>query len=224
MDEKASVFTLFKAFKPSDNPVVVEDSLFLHFRLENVKNYDIPNILINGEGIITGEVKKLDKSGNSKYWSRAKVVLIKQDENSTQLEASVDEQGRFQFKNIRKDLLYTLICYDFSSKDATQSRFNVRTGNHIVFELKDVSNEEIKPTHYVSGTVKNYNDQLVSRFVSVNDRETGRLLGSATSNPTTGEYRIEFIPTGKVIVICYPLEDEDVNAKVYDRVVPILIK
>jgi len=73
----------------------------------------------------------------------------------------------------------------------------------------------------VEGKVFDNLGNPVARKVCVFSRTTDQFLGSTISDATTGFYSISFSPSDPVYVICFPDDSEDINAKIFDRVVPV---
>lgn len=76
-------------------------------------------------------------------------------------------------------------------------------------------------THKVEGRIYDHEDNPIARKVCVFSKTTDQLLGSTVSDAATGFYSIAFSSSDPVYVVCFPNEDENMNAKIYDRVVPV---
>ena len=69
----------------------------------------------------------------------------------------------------------------------------------------------------VTGVVRDAEGNLCSRRVFVHSRATGRLLGTAVSDPTTGTY--EIAAEEECYIVCLDSTDS-FNAKIVDGVDP----
>lgn len=76
------------------------------------------------------------------------------------------------------------------------------------------------PTHHISGIVLSQDSTPISRRVAVFSRDTLELLGQTDSDEETGEYEIGIVGDAPCFVVCFPAEDESINARIYDRVIP----
>ena len=77
------------------------------------------------------------------------------------------------------------------------------------------------PAYTLSGTVRDATGALASRKVAAYREETNALVGTTTSDATTGVYSIE-VPTDSAhTLIFYPAVGEDLNALVLRGVLPI---
>lgn len=91
-------------------------------------------------------------------------------------------------------------------------------------DLADLLPQPIPPnTHKVEGQVTNYQGNPVARKVCVFSKTTDQFLGSTVSDSVTGFYSIGFVSPDPVYVVCFPNVDEDINAKIYDRIVPVSV-
>lgn len=81
----------------------------------------------------------------------------------------------------------------------------------------------LTPTHKVQGKVFDNLGVPKDRKVCVFSKTSDQLLGSTVSDSITGDYTVEIASADPVYVVCFPNVDEDMNAKIYDRVLPVAI-
>lgn len=79
---------------------------------------------------------------------------------------------------------------------------------------------------YLQGTVKDNSNSYVQRLVRIYRRDTGALVGSVLSNPSTGAWSIDANSAGEHFAIVHdssanPPSGGAENALVYDRLVPV---
>lgn len=73
----------------------------------------------------------------------------------------------------------------------------------------------------VSGTVKDATNALVPRFIRAIREDTGVIVGSTTSDATTGEYAIACGTSGPHTLVAYPAAGEDLPALTLRGVMPV---
>lgn len=76
-------------------------------------------------------------------------------------------------------------------------------------------------THKISGTVRDYTNNLVARKVCAFSQLTDELLGTTTSAAGTGIYTINIPVSTPCYIVAFPLDTEDLNARVYIRINPV---
>lgn len=79
----------------------------------------------------------------------------------------------------------------------------------------------VTPSHRISGAVFSQDTTPVARKVAAFSRSTMALLGESISDPVTGEYTIELSQSEPCFVVCLPEAEENINAKIFDKVQPI---
>jgi hypothetical protein len=73
----------------------------------------------------------------------------------------------------------------------------------------------------VEGRVFDHQGNPIARKVCVFSKTTDQFLGSAMSDSSTGFYSISFASPDPVFVVCFPDASEDMNAKIFDRIIPV---
>jgi hypothetical protein len=81
----------------------------------------------------------------------------------------------------------------------------------------------VPPTHKIEGKVFNYQGIPVARKVCVFSKTTDQFLGSMMSDSVTGNYSIQIDSADPCYIVCLPNESEDINAKIFDRIIPVAI-
>lgn len=81
----------------------------------------------------------------------------------------------------------------------------------------------IPSTHKIEGNVYDYQGNPIDRKVCVFSKTTSLYLGSTISDAVTGFYSVGIASPDPVFVVCFPNAIEDINAKIFDRVVPVVI-
>lgn len=175
--------------------------------------------LIGGTGFITGTVKR--KIGDlADVYSKATILLTDATDGRIHRRLYPNPDGSFTIPNLQVGRGEFIVSVTDWFSDAYDVAMNVRVGDVLDMVLIDKDASLPQPTHKVEGHVTNHLDQPISRKVCVYSRVTNAMLGSAQSN-ADGFYSIAFVPDGKVYVVCLPNPDEDVNAKIFDRVEPV---
>jgi len=170
---------------------------------------------IGGLTSITGTVKKYI-NGVLVPYDGAVIRLAKQT-NSYVYRQSIPTNGYFSIEKLDPSIKYVITLDDWYSN---QSRIltEVFSPNVINFVL----DADIVVNNYkVEGKVYDQQGNPIARKVCVFSKTTNEFLGSAISDETTGFYSIGFVSPDPVYVVCFPNENEDMNAKIYDRVVPV---
>lgn len=170
---------------------------------------------IGGITSITGTVKKYI-NGVLVPYDGAVIRLAKQTSGYVYRQ-SIPTNGYFSIERLDPSIKYVITLDDWYSN---QSRIltEVFSPNVINFVL----DADIVVNNYkVEGKVYDNQGNPISRKVCVFSKTTDEFLGSAISDGTTGFYSIGFVSPDPVYVVCFPNENEDMNAKIYDRIVPV---
>lgn len=193
--------------------------------IKTIKNNLIEAIpggtLIGGTGSITGTVRR--KIGDlADVYSKATILLTDATDGRVHRRLYPNPDGSFIIPNLQVGRGEFIVSVTDWFSDAYDVAMNVRVGDVLDMVLVDKDATTPQPTHKVEGHVTNHLDQPISRKVCVYSRVTNAMLGSAQSG-ADGFYSIPFVQDGKVYVVCLPNPDEDVNAKIFDRVEPVPI-
>lgn len=181
----------------------------------------VGNYYVGGEHSITGIVKKKRGDLITPY-SNATITLTDTRDYRRHRLVYPNPDGSFTIPNLRKRGNFSVTVVDWFSS-AYKVVMNVKTLDVLEIILEE-DTETPSPTHKVEGNVKNHLDQPISRKVCVYSRENNAMLGSGISRASDGFYSIPFVlDSGKVYVVCLPNPDEDINAKIFDKVEPVPI-
>ena len=182
-------------------------------------------VIIGGVEEITGTVKKKLADGTTEIFTDP-VVLLATPNGRWHRETIVRPDGTFTIKSLRKQpnqhSRYTIMVVDHKT-GLHKTFIRVDAGDHLDVVLE--SEEKPQQPNYqykVSGRVTDHEGNPIQRKVGVYSRTTNELLGNATSG-ADGNYSIKLTTDQTVYVVCLPENDEDVNAKIWDRVRPVPI-
>ena len=176
--------------------------------------------LIGGIHSITGTVKKADENGILRPYTEAIVFLADQETGSYQREQIETPNGLFELRDLRENRNYSVFVKDGRGK-AYKAFIDVTAPAVLDVVLEEETQKPPKPKSYkVSGKVLDHTGQPIQRYVAVHSRTDGTLLGMARSD-ADGAYSIDLAENDPVYVVCLPNNQEDINAKVFDRVIPV---
>lgn len=176
--------------------------------------------LIGGNHSITGTVKKADENGILRPYTEAVVFLAEQETGSYQREQIETPNGLFELRDLRENRNYSVFVKDGRGK-AYKAFIDVTAPAVLDVVLEEETQKPPKPKSYkVSGKVLDHTGQPIQRYVAVHSRTDGTLLGMARSE-ADGTYSIDLAENDPVYVVCLPNNQEDVNAKIFDRVIPV---
>lgn len=176
--------------------------------------------LIGGNHSITGTVKKADENGILRPYTEAVVFLADQDTGSYQREQIETPNGLFELRDLRENRNYSIFVKDSRGK-AYKAFIDVTAPAVLDVILEEETQKPPKPKSYkVSGKVLDHTGQPIQRYVAVHSRTDGTLLGMARSE-ADGTYSIDLAENDPVYVVCLPNNQEDINAKIFDRVIPV---
>ena len=214
--------------------VVIEDFLtaiepeesqrdFGEFHYETLEDM-IPAIrggtLIGGNYSVTGTVKKADENGILRPYTEAVVFLADQETGQYQREQIETPNGLFELPDLRENRNYSVFVKDGRGK-AYKAFIDVNAPAVLDVVLEEETQKPPKPKSYkVSGKVLDHTGQPIQRYVAVHSRTDGTLLGM-TRSAVDGTYSIELAENDPVYVVCLPKNQEDINAKIFDRVIPV---
>lgn len=176
--------------------------------------------LIGGNHSITGTVKKADENGILRPYTEAVVFLADQETGSYQREQIETPNGLFELRDLRENRNYSVFVKDGRGK-AYKAFIDVTAPAVLDVVLEEETQKPPKPKSYkVAGKVLDHTGQPIQRYVAVHSRTDGTLLGMARSE-ADGTYSIDLAENDPVYVVCLPNNQEDVNAKIFDRVIPV---
>lgn len=176
--------------------------------------------LIGGNYSITGTVKKADENGILLPYTEAVVFLADQETGSYQREQIETPNGLFELRDLRENRNYSVFVKDGRGK-AYKAFIDVTAPAVLNVVLEEETQKPPKPKSYkVAGKVLDHTGQPIQRYVAVHSRTDGSLLGMARSE-ADGTYSIDLAENDPVYVVCLPNNQEDVNAKIFDRVIPV---
>lgn len=176
--------------------------------------------LIGGNHSITGTVKKADENGILRPYTEAVVFLADQETGSYQREQIETPNGLFELRDLRENRNYSVFVKDGRGK-AYKAFIDVTAPAVLDVVLEEETQKPPKPKSYkVAGKVLDHTGQPIQRYVAVHSRTDGTLLGIARSE-ADGTYSIDLAENDPVYVVCLPNNQEDVNAKIFDRVIPV---
>lgn len=176
--------------------------------------------LIGGNHSITGTVKKADENGILRPYTEAVVFLADQETGSYQREQIETPDGLFELRDLRENRNYSVFVKDGRGK-AYKAFIDVTAPAVLDVVLEEETQKPPKPKSYkVAGKVLDHTGQPIQRYVAVHSRTDGTLLGMARSE-ADGTYSIDLAENDPVYVVCLPNNQEDVNAKIFDRVIPV---
>ena len=176
--------------------------------------------LIGGDYSITGTVKKADENGILRPYTEAVVFLADQETGSYQREQIETPNGLFELRDLRENRNYSVFVKDGRGK-AYKAFIDVTAPAVLDVVLEEETQKPPKPKSYkVSGKVLDHTGQPIQRYVAVHSRTDGTLLGMARSE-ADGTYSIDLAENDPVYVVCLPNNQEDINAKIFDRVIPV---
>ena len=176
--------------------------------------------LIGGNYSITGTVKKADENGILRPYTEAVVFLADQETGQYQREQIETPNGLFELPDLRENRKYSVFVKDGRGK-AYKAFIDVNAPAVLDVILEEETQKPPKPKSYkVSGKVLDHTGQPIQRYVAVHSRTDGTLLGM-TRSAVDGTYSIELAENDPVYVVCLPNNQEDINAKVFDRVIPV---
>lgn len=215
--DSETIQTFVEGFEPT--LLIPRDSETLQTLVENkIEKEGKPGgYEIGGITSITGTVKKYI-NGVLVPYDGAVIRLAKQTSGYVYRQ-SIPTNGYFSIERLDPSIKYVITLDDWYSN---QSRIltEVFSPNVINFVL----DADIVVNNYkVEGKVYDQQGNPIARKVCVFSKTTDEFLGSAISDETTGFYSIGFVSPDPVYVVCFPNENEDMNAKIYDRVVPVPI-
>lgn len=176
--------------------------------------------MIGGNYSITGTVKKADENGILRPYTEAVVFLADQETGSYQREQIETPNGLFEIPDLRENRNYSVFVKDGRGK-AYKAFIDVNAPAVLDVILEEETQKPPKPKAYkVAGKVLDHTGQPIQRYVAVHSRADGTLLGM-TRSAADGTYSIELAETDPVYVVCLPNNQEDINAKIFDRVIPV---
>lgn len=176
--------------------------------------------LIGGNYSITGTVKKADENGVLRPYTEAVVFLADQETGSYQREQIETPNGVFEIPDLRENRNYSVFVKDGRGK-AYKAFIDVTAPAVLDVVLEEETQKPPKPKSYkVAGKVLDHTGQPIQRYVAVHSRADGTLLGM-TRSAADGTYSIELSENDPVYVVCLPNNQEDINAKILDRVIPV---
>lgn len=176
--------------------------------------------LIGGNYSITGTVKKADENGILRPYTEAVVFLADQETGGYQREQIETPNGFFELRDLRENRNYSVFVKDGRGK-AYKAFIDVTAPAVLDVVLEEETQKPPKPKSYkVAGKVLDHTGQPIQRYVAVHSRTDGTLLGMARSE-ADGTYSIDLAENDPVYVVCLPNNQEDVNAKIFDRVIPV---
>ena len=176
--------------------------------------------LIGGNYSITGTVKKADENGILRPYTEGVVFLADQETGSYQREQIETPNGLFELRDLRENRNYSVFVKDGRGK-AYKAFIDVTAPAVLDVVLEEETQKPPKPKSYkVSGKVLDHTGQPIQRYVAVHSRADGTLLGMARSE-ADGAYSIDLAENYPVYVVCLPNNQEDINAKIFDRVIPV---
>lgn len=177
-------------------------------------------ILIGGNYSITGTVKKADENGILRPYTEAVVFLADQETGQYQREQIETPNGLFELPDLRENRKYSVFVKDGRGK-AYKAFIDVNAPAVLDVILEEETQKPPKPKAYkVAGKVLDHTGQPIQRYVAVHSRADGTLLGM-TRSAVDGTYSIELAENDPVYVVCLPNNQEDINAKIFDRVIPV---
>lgn len=184
----------------------------------------IPSIrggtLIGGNYSITGTVKKADENGILRPYTEAVIFLADQETGCYQREQIETPNGLFELRDLRENRNYSIFVKDGRGK-AYKAFIDITAPAVLDVVLEEETQKPPKPKSYkVAGKVLDHTGQPIQRYVAVHSRADGTLLGMARSD-ADGDYSIDLSENDPVYVVCLPNNQEDVNAKIFDRVIPV---
>lgn len=91
---------------------------------------------------------------------------------------------------------------------------------NLIFYIEDSQNLVSAGSNEIVGYVRDKLNNPCSRQVVAFQRSTFKILDKTFSNVTTGYFKLKVINT-ECIVICLPLDVDDVNAEIYDKIMPL---
>lgn len=176
--------------------------------------------LIGGNYSITGTVKKADENGVLRPYTEAVVFLADQETGQYQREQNETPNGLFELPDLRENRKYSVFVKDGRGK-AYKAFIDVNAPAVLDVVLEEETQKPPKPkTYKVAGKVLDHTGQPIQRYVAVHSRTDGTLLGM-TRSAVDGTYSIELAENDPVYVVCLPNNQEDINAKIFDRVNPV---
>ena len=176
--------------------------------------------LIGGNYSITGTVKKADENGILRPYTEAVVFLADQETGRYQREQIETPNGLFELPDLRENRNYSVFVKDGRGK-AYKAFIDVNAPAVLDVILEEETQKPPKPKAYkVAGKVLDHTGQPIQRYVAVHSRVDGTLLGM-TRSAADGTYSIELSENDPVYVVCLPNNQEDINAKIFDRVIPV---
>ena len=176
--------------------------------------------LIGGNYSITGTVKKADENGILRPYTEAVVFLADQETGQYQREQIETPNGLFELTDLRENRNYSVFVKDGRGK-AYKAFIDVNAPAVLDVILEEETQKPPKTKAYkVSGKVLDHTGQPIQRYVVVHSRADGALLGM-TRSAADGTYSIELSENDPVYVVCLPNNQEDINAKIFDRVIPV---
>ena len=176
--------------------------------------------LIGGNHSITGTVKKADENGILRPYTEAVVFLADQETGSYQREQIETPNGLFELKDLRENHNYSIFVKDGRGK-AYKALIDVTAPAALDIVLEEETQKPPKPkTYKVAGKVLDHAGQPIQRYIAVHSRTDGTLLGM-TRSEADGSYSIDLAENDPVYVVCLPNNQEDINAKIFDRVIPV---
>lgn len=176
--------------------------------------------LIGGNYSITGTVKKADENGILRPYTEAIVFLADQETGSYQREQIETPNGLFELRDLRENHNYSVFVKDGRGK-AYKAFIDVTAPAVLDVVLEEENQKPPKPKAYkVAGKVLDHTGQPIQRYVAVHSRADGTLLGM-TRSAADGTYSIDLAENDPVYVVCLPNNQEDINAKIFDRVIPV---
>ena len=175
--------------------------------------------LIGGKYSITGTVKKADENGILRPYTEVVVFLADQATGSYQREQIETPNGLFELRDLSENREYSVFVKDGRGK-SYKAFIDVRAPAVLDVILEEETQKPPKPKAYkVAGKVLDHTGQPIQRYVAVHSRTDGTLLGM-TRSAVDGTYSIELSENDPVYVVCLPNNQEDINAKIFDRVIP----
>lgn len=176
--------------------------------------------LIGGNYSITGTVKKADENGILRPYTEAIVFLADQETGGYQREQVETPNGLFELPDLSEKRKYSVFVKDGRGK-AYKAFIDVNAPAVLDVVLEEETQKPPKPKSYkVSGKVLDHTGQPIQRYVAVHSRADGTLLGM-TRSAVDGTYSIDLNENDPVYVVCLPNNQEDINAKIFDRVIPV---
>ena len=221
-DAPEIVFVVLEDFLTAIDPEESQQDFgeFHYDVLEDVLPVIRGGTLIGGNYSITGTVKKADENGILRPYTEAIVFLADQETGQYHREQVETPNGLFELPDLSEKRKYSVFVKDGRGK-AYKAFIDVNAPAVLDVVLEEETQKPPKPKSYkVSGKVLDHTGQPIQRYVAVHSRADGTLLGM-TRSAADGTYSIELSENDPVYVVCLPNNQEDINAKILDRVIPV---